>query len=1227
MRKKLTSEAGMLNPRIFLTFLFCFTGVLLLAFAADPGAGPARTAALSSADAPVIAAATTPDTPRYYNYSPPKGVGEASGEPSIGFNPATGNAMYISNLQTLRVPLPDVRPILGSACGADWVDVSFQTTKVKSLDPILFTDQQTHRTFVSQLNSVSAGGVLVPGNSLMAYTDDDGATWTPAQINPPDGSNDHQTVAAGPYPAAFAALANPVNKGHAVYYCGQLSAGGEGFCSRSDDGGLNFNKPSTLVFQNTVNGCSIAIHGHVKVAPDGTVYLPIGACGGGQAVFVSTDAGLTWTRQVVPGSKPMSPPITPATFDVSDPSVAIATDGTIYFAWTGLVPGGNTTDNHIFVAKSSDRGANWTQPFDLGSSLGIKNAVFAVAVAGDPDRAAVGFLGTTQGGDHQSANFKGTWYGYVAHTYDGGQSWTTVNASGNPVQREACIWNSGGSNTCRNLLDFNDATLDDKGRVLFAYADGCIDECETGESANTFSSKATISRQAGGKPLFKANDAQFVEPVAPQRACLFGRRDDMASYLNWAPPDNGGSDITTYKIFRGTGGGPTNQTFIGQTVGTDTTFVDRDVIPNVAAYTYMITAVNSQGESLPSNIVELQVGPRLEPAFSCALPGKTAIIDPAGDPADGQPAHDITSVSMAEPDVPAQYAGKLVFTMKIANLSTIPPGWRWSQRFTVPGYLPPISTTGNEDWFVAMVSSDGAAPSFNYGTTGVPPNATGRFFTTVGPLDPASNVQPDGTITLVLDKETFRSKARCTGPCQPLAAGQTINLTLASVRASGPSAIPETGGTNETIPDVTGAGTYVLRSQNLCKPNSAPVAVLKVLNGTAERGPKPLTVQFDASASFDYDFIDTISSYTFNFGDGGDDVTQSSPVISHTYTENGEYVARLVVSDSRGKISGNTAQFIVEVGEDEVPPTPTPTATATAVPTATATVTATAIPTATATPTATAIPTATATPTPSATPASLHLVNIAGRVLTEAGDKVGIGGFIVQGNGTKRVVARAIGPSMRVNGQPLNGALQNPMLELHDSFGNTLINDDWRTDQQDELTQTGLAPTDDRESAIVKRLPAGNYTALIRGADGSPGIGLIELYDVDTDDPAELGNLSVRANVGEGDNVLIDGLILRGGNTKPVLVRALGPSLSEVSGRLEDPTLELFNENGVSMVKNDNWKDASNSGEIQSRGFQPPDNRESAILITLGPGNYTSVVRGAGGLQGISVAEAYKLDN
>jgi len=854
---------------------------------------------------------SAPGVPRYYSYAPGAGVGENSGEPSIGYNLSSHKAMYIAGLQTLRVTFPEEIVPLGSvpgACDAKWDDVSYVVTKTKSLDPILFTDQHTGRTFVSQLDSVvpPASPVLIGLNSFMAYTDDDGANWTPAQVNPPDGSYDHQSVGAGPYPASVP-LGNPANKGDAVYYCSQ--AGVTAFCSRSDDGGLNFGR-STAIYNSSTDGCG-GIHGHVKVAPDGTVYVPNRGCGATpkvQSITVSADAGITWTVRHVAGQgfSAKAPP------GILDPSLAIASDGTLYFSWIS----GETDGGHAHVAVSHDKGVTWTNDTDLGLSYDLHNAVFIEAVAGDPNRAAVGFIGTNAAGNHEGGTFKGTWYAFIAHTYDGGKTWTTVNATPRaPVQREAGIWNEGGNSPLRNLLDFNEITMDEKGRVLYAFADGCTGDCESG-GPNTFSAKATIARQSGGKGLL----AQFdpVEPVVPQRACLSGRRDDLASYLRWNIPDSGGSEIVSYNIFRGTS--PGNEVLIGHTAGTKSSYTDRGVNPAVAKYTYKITAVNASGEGQPSNTIELVMSPRVELTGACGLPGVQLIVDPTGDETDTVTQHDITSVSIAEPD---SLAGKLVFTIKVANLSTVPPNWRWSVRFNVPGYGPPDSSAlgPQEDWFVSMISSDGVAPAFTYGTTGVPQNAA-RFFTTIGNLDPVSNFQPDGTITLVLPKDAIQSHAHCAASCGPLNPGQAINLTLASVRFSPPSEVPGAGGTNETIPDTTGGASYALRPANLCLPNTPPLARLKA---SVDSGLAPLMVNFDGTDSVDPDSIDTVASYTFNFGDGGDDVTQSSPFITHTFISPGLYPVKLVVTDSRGKVSSNTDQHLITADSSATSsPSPTP---------------------------------------------------------------------------------------------------------------------------------------------------------------------------------------------------------------------------------------------------------------------------------------------------------------
>lgn len=272
----------------------------------------------------------------------------------------------------------------------------------------------------------------------------------------------------------------------------------------------------------------------------------------------------------------------------------------------------------------------------------------------------------------------------------------------------------------------------------------------------------------------------------------------------------------------------------------------------------------------------------------------------------------------------------------------------------------------------------------------------------------------------------------------------------------------------------------------------------------------------------------------------------------------------------------------------------------------------------------------TPTPTPSATPADVQLVNISGRVFAQGGEKVGIGGFIVSGSGNKKVILRGIGPSMQTGGSAVNGRMDDPFLELRAEDGHLLAsNDNWRDSQETEVEQSGLAPSDTRESAIVTSLAPGNYTATLSGANNTTGIGLVEVYDLDTSAPAELGNLSVRADVNTDDNVLIDGIIIRGFASKRVVFRAIGPELTArgVANALQDPTIELHDGNGNILAANDNWKDAPNRAEIEATGLAPTDDRESVVLMSLAPGNYTTIVRGVNRTTGIGLSEAFKLTN
>jgi hypothetical protein len=255
-------------------------------------------------------------------------------------------------------------------------------------------------------------------------------------------------------------------------------------------------------------------------------------------------------------------------------------------------------------------------------------------------------------------------------------------------------------------------------------------------------------------------------------------------------------------------------------------------------------------------------------------------------------------------------------------------------------------------------------------------------------------------------------------------------------------------------------------------------------------------------------------------------------------------------------------------------------------------------------------------------PPPIQLVNISGRAFVQTSDKIADGGFIVRSTPGKRVLLRGIGPSLN-----LPGALPDPQIELHDGTGALVAsNNDWRTTQQTEILQTGLAPTDDRESAIVATLAAGNWTVILRGANNTSGFGVVEVYDLDPPSGSELVNESVRADVQTNDNVLFAGTIIAGVTPRRVVFRALGPSVP-VSGRMTDPVMELHDANGALLAMNDNWGDASNASEIQASTLAPPDPHESAILMSLGPGNYTTIVRGSGGATGIALNEIYRLDN
>jgi subtilisin-like proprotein convertase family protein len=307
-------------------------------------------------------------------------------------------------------------------------------------------------------------------------------------------------------------------------------------------------------------------------------------------------------------------------------------------------------------------------------------------------------------------------------------------------------------------------------------------------------------------------------------------------------------------------------------------------------------------------------------------------------------------------------------------------------------------------------------------------------------------------------------------------------------------------------------------------------------------------------------------------------------------------------------------------------PTATASATATASPTATASATATATvaPTATATATATPIPTA----TPSATPTLItQAINLSTRMRVQVGDKVGIGGFIITGTTAKHVVVRGIGPSLAQFG--LTGVLADPVLELHGPSGfTTITNDNWRDTQEMAIQATGLAPTNDLESAIYANLAPGAYTAVVKGKNNTSGLALVELYDVEQQN-GKLGNISTRAFAETGDNIVIAGMVLSdGGTIDRIVVRGIGPSLAPAffpaNAVLANPTLELRDEDGTLVLSNDDWQDnATQAAEIMAAGLAPSNSLESAIAVSLPPGFYTVLMAGLNDVTGIGLIEIY----
>lgn len=1181
--------------RPLLAALLVLSGIALLARAGNPG-DPAAPASPN-------AAASTPGVPRFQNFAAPPGIADDVGEPSIGCNwkseqsfsnsmfsiPNGGRVMLFGGFsaELYRATFNDC----SSPAKPNWEakPLLLASTPRAAGDPILFTDHDTGRTFVSQLEG------LTPAGSTTDITDDDGDNFTPSEGSSLPSDIDHQTFGGGIFHAGGV---GPVTAyPNAVYYASQSVS--DARATQSLDGGQTFG-PAFPMY--TIDECA-GLHGHIKVSPkDGTVYVPNMGCGGAipfhetgakQTAIVSEDNGMTWAIRPIPDSTSHGNGSADNTIIGSrDPSVSIDADGTVYFVYqaedrlTGNLDGTDLAgDTHPKVAVSHDRGLTWEPSIDVGATVingnPIKNATFVTATAGSSGRAAVAFFGTETGGNnwacgegddcsvnvqgvatgiHARVPFTGIWYLYISTTFDGGKTWTTQNVTpGDPIQRGGIC----GGGTCRNLLDFMDIQIDKEGRVLVAGEDGCIAGCVNGPP-NSFTAKGFITRQSGGKRML----AQFdpVEPALAGAPAVTAVMDGAKTkvQVSWPAPDDGGSAITAYKIYRRTGAAGV---FVPVATVTERTFVDT-TFDNTVPVFYHVTAVNGSGEGPFCSDIAPSIGVVVNP---CLPPGVLVDNDVNTDgsdsdattPGPGQPSDprvNIRQLSIAEPFFGAGVE-KLVFTLQLApstgvGATTPPPASQW--------YI--VWNRQNPDadfdrWYVAMKSDATGALVFEYGKFGVATIGNPNVSTPMklGDADSGTYDAATGVVTIVLSN----SKAE----------NVTAGNSLSTVNVRTYLARPDSGTkTQSTADDITGDGNYTLVGNAACALNQAPTAKLVA---TPEQGNPPLTVSFDGSTSIDPDAGDSIASFTFSFGDGSADVTQSSPMISHTYKHGGGFFATLTVKDSHGLESANVASVEIKV--------------------------------------------------------SAQLLNLSVRLRVQPGDNALIGGFIILGSEPKKVILRGLGPSLTSNGQPFPGRLDDPTLELHNSDGVIIAsNDDWKSNQA-EVEQTGIPPTDDREPAIVMTLDPGSYTVIMRGKNNTSGTGVVETYDIGLAANARLANVSSRGFIGTGDNVLIGGFFA-GPQTAAVtgvVFRAIGPSLAalHVPGPMQDPTIEIHNRDGDLVASNDDWQSTQKT-EIEATGLAPTDSRESAILLrNFEPGPYTAIVRGKNNTTGVGLVEIYDVQN
>jgi subtilisin family serine protease len=543
--------------------------------------------------------------------------------------------------------------------------------------------------------------------------------------------------------------------------------------------------------------------------------------------------------------------------------------------------------------------------------------------------------------------------------------------------------------------------------------------------------------------------------------------------------------------------------------------------------------------------------------------------------------------------------GTMVGTDGGSNQIGVAPGAKWMGcRNMNEGVGTPATYSECLQWFIAPTDSGGnnpdptKAPDVINNSWGCPTSEGCSALTLQTPIE---NVRAAGIAVIVSAGNDGNACSTVQDPPAIYEASISVGATsnsnnnIAGFSSRGPVTVD---GSNRLKPNVTAPGVNIRSSYGLTSD-----VEYEPLSGTSMAGPHTVgTVALIISAHPEFrGDVDAIQN-----------LLEQTTVHSTTTQTCGGIPGTTIPNNTLGwgRIDALNAFFL------GVSPTPT----ATPVPTPS--------PTPVATPTPSPTPTAAPTSTPGTSPTVLG--NISTRLSVGTGDNALIGGFIITGTQSKKVIVRAIGPSLSVA-----NPLANPTLELRNSSGGLIrSNDDWRIGgQETEIMATTIPPSNDLESAVVETLPANNaaYTAIVRGANDGTGVGLVEAYDLDTSVDSKLANISTRGLVQTEDNVLIAGTIVLGNTSQRVLVRAIGPSLN-LPGKLADPFLELRDGNGTLIRSNDNWR-SDQETEIMATTIPPTDDLEAALVETLPAGGaaYTATVRGVGGITGIAVVEIYAL--